>query len=442
MMNALLGRLPRTFRMGSLQRPVFVAVGHMAGMCSARSSDSRDSSVLKHLLFKIKSTGPITVAEYMREVLSNPAKGYYLQRDMIGKDGDFVTSPEISQIFGDLLGIWCISEWMAAGKPKTLQLVELGPGRGTLAEDILRVFGQFQSLLKDCDISVHLVEISHKLSDIQALKLTGQDIPSDHSKLSYKKGSTKLGLPVSWYQVLQDVPQGFSLYLAHEFFDALPVHIFQKTERGWMEVLIAEDPKVPGTLAFVLAPSATLAARTLIQSEETRDHIEVCPDAAVIIQEVASRIEAEGGAALVADYGHDGSKTDTFRGFRHHKLHDVLIDPGLADLTADVDFSYLRRMLQGRVASLGPITQQEFLTNMGIDIRLKILLDNSKDATTQQQLLSGYDMLVNPHKMGERFKFFALLPHDRLLTSAHQTKANKSEAAPLPVAGFSELVLK
>ncbi|XP_078533411.1 protein arginine methyltransferase NDUFAF7, mitochondrial [Lissotriton helveticus] len=442
-MNVLLGVLHRTsVNMCNSRRPVLAATCHVAGRCSTRRAVSKDSSVLKHLLFKIKSTGPITVAEYMREVLSNPLKGYYVHHDMIGEEGDFVTSPEISQIFGELLAVWCISEWMAAGRPKTLQLVELGPGRGTLAEDILRVFKQFQPLLKDCDISLHMVEISQKLSDIQALKLTGENIPSDHNKISYKKGTTKTGLPIVWYQDLGAVPRGFSLYLAHEFFDALAIHKFQKTERGWVEVLITEDPNVPNMLCFVLSPNATLAARTLIHAEETRDHVEVCPDAAVIIQKLASRIDADGGAALIADYGHDGDKTDTFRGFRDHKLHDVLIEPGSADLTADVDFSYLRRMLQGKVVSLGPISQQEFLTNMGIDIRLQALLWKSEDSTTKQQLLSGFDMLVNPHKMGERFKFFALLPEERLFPSVRQVKTGKSKAAPLPVAGFSKLALK
>lgn len=131
----------------------------------------------------------------------------------------------------------------------------------------------------------------------------------------------------------------------------------------------------------------------------------MCPDAGVVIQELSQRIALTGGAALIADYGHDGTKTDTFRGFCGHKLHDVLIAPGMADLTADVDFSYLRRMAQGQVASLGPITQQTFLKNMGIDVRLKILADKSHEPSVREQLLQGYDMLMNPKKMGERFHF-------------------------------------
>uniref|UniRef100_A0A8C8R5Q0 Protein arginine methyltransferase NDUFAF7 n=1 Tax=Pelusios castaneus TaxID=367368 RepID=A0A8C8R5Q0_9SAUR len=399
--------------------------------------------MLKHLLFKIQSTGPISVAEYMREVLTNPAEGYYMHHDMLGERGDFITSPEISQIFGELIGIWYISEWMATGKPKTFRLVELGPGRGTLTDDILRVFNQLGSLFNKCDISVHLVEVSPKLSEIQALTLTGGKIQAelDVSTPVYMKGISKVGIPIFWYRDLQDVPQGNGFYLAHEFFDALPIHKFQRTEKGWREVLIDIEPEVPDQLRFVLAPSATPATEYFIQAKEARDHVEVCPDAGILIQRLACRIQEDGGAALIADYGHDGTKTDTFRGFRNHKLHDVLIAPGTADLTADVDFSFLRTMTQGRVATLGPIKQQEFLKNMGIDVRLQVLLQNASDQALQKQLIQGYDMLMNPQKMGDRFNFFALLPHQRL---AHSDEVNlhNSKSLSTPVAGFGELVWK
>ncbi|POI26996.1 hypothetical protein CIB84_009254, partial [Bambusicola thoracicus] len=175
--------------------------------------------------------------------------------------------------------------------------------------------------------------------------------------------------------------------------------------------------------------------------EETRDHVEVCPEAGVLIQRLACRIEKDGGAALIADYGHDGTKTDTFRGFRNHKLHDVLKAPGTADLTADVDFSYLRKMAEGRTATLGPIKQREFLKNMGIDLRLQVLLQNSRDSATREQLLHSFDMLMSPKKMGDCFHFFALLPHHRVV---HPTKTdNPQSKSPLPpVAGFGELSLK
>ncbi|XP_071595257.1 protein arginine methyltransferase NDUFAF7, mitochondrial isoform X2 [Heliangelus exortis] len=393
--------------------------------------------MLRHLLLKLRATGPVTVAEYMREALTNPGQGYYTRRGGIGESGDFITSPEISQ----LIGIWCISEWMATGKPKAFQLVELGPGRGTLTDDILRVFSQLASLLSKCDISIHLVEVSPKLSEMQALLLTGGRVqPDPQDESAYMKGITKTGVPIFWHRDIQDVPPGYSFYLAHEFFDALPIHKFQRTEKGWREVLVDIDPEVPDQLRFVLSPSSTPATENFIQPEETRDHVEVCPEAGVIIQRLACRLEKDGGAALVADYGHDGTKTDTFRGFRNHKLHDVLKDPGTADLTADVDFSYLRKMSQGKAATLGPIKQREFLKNMGIDLRLQVLLQNSHDPATREQLLHSYDMLMNPKKMGDCFNFFALLPHHRLAQTDKKHKPESKSPLP-PVAGFGELSL-
>ncbi|XP_051639307.1 protein arginine methyltransferase NDUFAF7, mitochondrial [Manacus candei] len=418
-----------------------------ARLCSGAGGEAAaaaggDGALLRHLCRKLRASGPVTVAEYMREALTNPAQGYYTRRGGIGESGDFITSPEISQVFGELIGIWYISEWMAMGKPNTFQLVELGPGRGTLTEDILRVFSQLSSVLSKCDVSVHLVEVSPKLGEIQARMLTGGKMqPSPKDESAYMKGISKTGIPIFWYRDIQDVPSGYSFYLAHEFFDALPIHKFQRTEKGWREVLVDIDPEVPDQLRFVLSPSSTPATENFIQPEEMRDHVEVCPEAGVIIQRLACRIEKDGGAALIADYGHDGTKTDTFRGFRNHKLHDVLSAPGTADLTADVDFSYLRKMTQERTTTLGPIKQREFLKNMGIDLRLQVLLQNSRDTATREQLLHSYDMLMNPENMGDCFNFFALLPHHRLV---HPDKKDKPESkSPLPpVAGFNELLLK
>ncbi|KAJ7342067.1 hypothetical protein JRQ81_008611 [Phrynocephalus forsythii] len=406
-----------------------------------KAAENPASPMLKHLIMKIKATGPITVAEYMREVLTNPVKGYYMHHDMLGEKGDFVTSPEISQIFGELIGIWFVSEWMASGKPKKFQLVELGPGRGSLTSDILRVFNQLSSLLSKCEISVHLMEVSPKLSEIQASVLTEENTKLQESSAAYMQGVTKTGLSIFWYRDLNDVPVGNSFYLAHEFFDALPIHKFQKTEKGWRELLVDIDPEAPDKLRFVLAPSITPAAEVFIHDEESRNHVEVCPDAGIIIQKLAQNIEENGGAALIVDYGHDGTKTDTFRGFRGHKLHDVLVSPGTADLTADVDFRYLQRIAQERVATLGPIKQQDFLRNMGIDIRLQVLLQNANDVLTRNQLLRSYEMLMDLDKMGARFNFFAMLPHNRLRPSI-QIMETEHSSVSATVAGFGELLLK
>ncbi|XP_020351896.1 protein arginine methyltransferase NDUFAF7, mitochondrial [Oncorhynchus kisutch] len=435
--------------------PLFVRSWSVAQSQSFSSSSAEKpmpgNSMLRHLTSKIKATGPISVAEYMREVLTNPVMGYYVQNDMLGPDGDFITSPEISQIFGELLGIWCLSEWMGAGKPSRFQLVEFGPGRGSLANDILRVFSQLRGALGGAAVSVHLVEVSPKLSQVQAQCLTGDQsqVSASEDEPVYRHGTTTTGLPISWYRNLDDVPRGFSIYLAHEFFDALPIHKFQGTEKGWREVMVDIDPDEPGKLRLVIVPAPTLASTQLIQADEKRRHVEVCPEGGVIVQRLANRITEDGGAALIADYGHDGTKMDTFRGFKGHKLHDVLASPGSADLTADVDYSYLRRMAGATVACMGPVSQKDFLKNMGIDTRLQVLLRNCADPSTRAQLIQGYDMLTNPLKMGERFQFFTMLNHSRLTRpEPEQSKGGKKMApvpkkgpAPLPVAGFSELGL-
>ncbi|XP_047429175.1 protein arginine methyltransferase NDUFAF7, mitochondrial [Mugil cephalus] len=419
-------------------------------LCSSSPDEEKPRpSMLRHLTSKIKATGPITVAEYMREVLTNPVMGYYVRKDMLGPDGDFITSPEISQIFGELIGVWIISEWIGAGRPKQLQVVELGPGRGSLAADVLRVFSQLRSVLGDSSVSLHLVEVSPALGRVQAQTLTSScsHEAEDEDEAVYRRGETPDGLPVSWYRRLDDVPAGFSIFVAHEFFDALPIHKFQRTEKGWREVMVDIVPDKPDQLRFVVLPSPTLASSTLVQAGERRDHVEVCAEGGVIIQQLARRIAEDGGAALIADYGHDGTKTDTFRGFKGHQLHDVLSSPGSADLTADVDFSFLRRMAEGGVAEggvacLGPVTQGTFLKNMGIDTRMEVLLRNCTDPSTRNQLIRSYDTLTNPTKMAARFLFFSLLHHSRLATPPKPEGLRldkKKSPVPLPVAGFTRL---
>ncbi|XP_066281071.1 protein arginine methyltransferase NDUFAF7, mitochondrial-like [Branchiostoma lanceolatum] len=397
---------------------------------------SGETDLLKHLRSRLKAAGPITVADYMREVLTNPAAGYYMHKDVFGTQGDFITSPEISQMFGELLGVWCVNEWMLGGSPRSMQVVELGPGRGTLAQDMLRVFQQFP-MMQDA-VSLHLVEVSPKMAAMQEERLTGV-IKDDKRKnaasgedIVYKRRKTKSGVPISWYSDIHDLPQGFSCYIAHEFLDALPVHKFQRTPQGWREVLVdVDDREGPHHLRFVLSPSPTAASKGFIQAGEKRDHLEVCPQAGVLVQHLADRIAGHGGAALLADYGHDGSKTDTLRGFRNHQLHEVLQEPGSADLTADVDFSYLRHMCmcKDKVVTHGPMTQREFLENMGIELRLQVLQRNA-DKSQRKDLLSGYDMLTNPDKMGDRFKFFSI---------TRQRTPPKGSRTPSEPAGFYRL---
>lgn len=377
------------------------------------------SSLYRLLYSKIIASGPITVAEYMQEILTHPSVGYYMTKDVFGTKGDFITSPEISQLFGEILAVWIINEWLKISKGP-LHLVELGPGKGTMIQDILRVFKMLRYLDK---ISVHLVEISPALSMIQAQNLCShitETNPADPNNVTegnsighYMKGITDDGVEVYWYYSITDVPKAFSVFLAHEFFDALPIHKFQKTDRGWCEVLVDAIPGLEEEkFRFVLSKGPTPSASIYISEDEGRDHVEISPKSLVITEYIASHLTNYGGFALIIDYGHLGDKTDTFRAFQKHQLHDPLISPGSADLTADVDFSLIKKTAEkdNKAICFGPINQGLFLKKLGIDVRLQILLKNS-DGVQKETILSGYHMITDNDKMGERFKVLSLFPH-------------------------------
>lgn len=261
--------------------------------------------------------------------------------DVFGESGDFITSPELSQIFGEMIAIWFLNEWSKAGCPKPVQIVELGPGRGSMCKDILRVFDHFQALN---ELSVQLVEISPLLSDLQARKLCINTRNLPENSAHYKEGTSLQGAPVCWYRHLGDVPNGFTLLVAHEFFDALPIYKFQRTDRGYREVLIDLDCTKELGFRYVLAKEDTPASKLLIDPKERREHFETSPESLVLVKEIADRLVVDGGLGLIADYGHDGEGTDTFRAYKKHKQHDPLVEVGTADLTADVDFSALKKV--------------------------------------------------------------------------------------------------
>ncbi|XP_060564795.1 protein arginine methyltransferase NDUFAF7, mitochondrial-like [Ruditapes philippinarum] len=396
------------------RRQIFDALKHRNLTNSQHRLCSREYSgqLMSQLQAKIKFNGPLTVADYMKEALTNCTEGYYIHRDVFGKDGDFTTSPEISQMFGELVALWFVNEWMMAGSPEDIKLVELGPGRGTMADDMLRAFSNFPELKKA--LSLHLVEISEKLSEMQEEKLSaGGDnstIACSENDPHYKSCKSKHGPNVYWYRDISEIPAGYTMFVAHEFFDALPIHKFQKVDKGWREILVDIDPAADNKLRYVLAPGETAASKVYLKvsADDKREHIEVSPGTGVTVQHIVDVLDNHGGSALLIDYGHDGTKEDTFRGFRNHELHDVLEDPGTADLTADVDFSYIKKQAGDRVKSFGPVTQSHFLQNMGIAYRLKMLYEKA-DADGKKDLLSAFNMLTNPEQMGERFKFLAIL---------------------------------
>ncbi|XP_061927647.1 protein arginine methyltransferase NDUFAF7 homolog, mitochondrial isoform X2 [Apis cerana] len=370
------------------------------------------------------------LADYMKEVLTHPIIGYYMNKDVFGKQGDFITSPEISQLFGEMLAVWMKYEWQKISKD-SLQIVELGPGRGTLIKDILRVFKQFKSLN---DISIHLVEVSPILSQIQAKNLCKTIIEYDQKKKKsknnstsyYKEGTTEDGIKLYWYHSIKDVPKKFSIFLAHEFFDALPIHKFQKIDNEWREVLIdiiqgCNEEK----FRYVLSNTPT-PATLFISNDEKREHIEISPESLIIVDYLADFLWECGGFALICDYGHNGDKTDTFRGFSQHKVHDPLLRPGTADLTADVDFAAIKKIAEkdNRLITFGPMNQSNFLQNLGINVRLQMLLQNASKEE-RKSLESGYHMIMDKNKMGIRFKVLSLFP-----------SILKEYFKKIPIAGF------
>ncbi|XP_033221603.1 protein arginine methyltransferase NDUFAF7 homolog, mitochondrial [Belonocnema kinseyi] len=389
-----------------------------AGMSTTVQSDVKEKyGLYRQLYTKILSCGPISIADYMKEVLTNPIDGYYMKNDVFGQKGDFITSPEISQLFGEMIAVWILHEYSKISN-QPFQLVELGPGRGTLSSDILRIFRRFRCTEK---VSLHLVEISPILSAIQAKKLciSSEEVtPEINSRERnaighYRHGVTEDGVKVFWYYSVKDVPRGFSIFIAHEFFDALPIHKFQKTNQGWCEVLVDIEPGASNQKKFryVLTKTPNLASRTYIPEAEIRNHVEVSPQTMVIVDTISTFLIENGGFGLIIDYGHNGEKTDTFRSFRDHKQHDPLLDPGSADLTADVDFSLIKRTVtkNNRLITFGPVNQGDFLKQLGIDVRLESLLKNAPEAQ-KEQIQSGYYKIVDANEMGSLFKVFSMFP--------------------------------
>ncbi|KAJ6763435.1 hypothetical protein OIU79_024061 [Salix purpurea] len=278
-----------------------------------------DSELVKHLKGIIKFRGgPISVAEYMEEVLTNPKFGFYISRDVFGAEGDFITSPEVSQMFGEMVGVWAMCLWEQMGRPKQVNLVELGPGRGTLMADLLRSASKFKSFTES--LHVHMVECSPTLQKLQHHNLKCFDEDDNSDGVEKRTVSMLAGTPVSWHALLEQVPSGMpSIIIAHEFYDALPVHQFQRASRGWCEKMV--DVSEDSMFRFVLSPQTTPATLYLMrrckwaapEEIEKLGQIEVCPKAMDLTRTIADRISCDGGGALIIDYGLNGVVSDSLQ---------------------------------------------------------------------------------------------------------------------------------
>ncbi|MCB1338537.1 MAG: SAM-dependent methyltransferase [Maritimibacter sp.] len=332
---------------------------------------------------RIRATGPISVADFMAECLGHPEHGYYTTRDPLGASGDFTTAPEISQMFGELIGLALAQSWLNQGAPAPFTLAELGPGRGTLMADILRATRGVPGF--HAGLRLHLVETSPVLRAVQRRALDGVDLTH-----------------LDTVDALPDMP----LWLvANEFFDALPIRQFVRAAGLWRERVVG---LADGALAFGLAgPSAPeeLATRSDVADGGL---VEICPAARVAMDEIAARIAAHGGAALVIDYGDWRSLGDTLQAVQGHAPTDPLAAPGAADLTAHVDFEALALAAPGLAASaLTP--QGVFLERLGITQRARALADRL-DGPALDAHIAAHRRLTHPDEMGNLFKVLGLVP--------------------------------
>jgi len=314
--------------------------------------------------------GPIPVAEYMRLCLTHPQHGYYVNRDPLGTGGDFITAPEISQMFGELIGAWLGSVWQQMGSPSTVRLIELGPGRGTMLLDALRAAKLVPGFLTAA--ALHLVEISPALRKVQERRLE------------------PLGLPIFWHGALEDVPGGPCLIVANEFIDALPVHQAVKFADGWHErvVEIGTDGKlVIGTARAPLEHFEATLPRGVRQSPPGSIYEWRADNFAL---EIGRRARSE-GVALIIDYGHAWyGLGETLQAVSKHTYSDPLQNLGEADLTAHVDFEALAQRAEsigGRIH--GPVAQRDWLRRLGIEQRaaaLKVHIPYGKGLEIDQAL--------------------------------------------------------
>jgi NADH dehydrogenase [ubiquinone] 1 alpha subcomplex assembly factor 7 len=325
----------------------------------------------------------------MTEALHHPTLGYYAQHDPIGRTGDFVTAPEVSQIFGELVGLWCADTWERMGRPDPVILAELGPGHGTLMADALRalrVTPRFRRALR-----LHLVEASARLRRLQAEKLGAAE-------------------PV-WHADIGTLPDGPLILIANEFLDALPIRQFVRGASGWHErrvALAADGERL--TFAVDGAPSFPAAiAPAELKSAATGSLWEICPAAATIAATLGARLREQGGGALFIDYGYGANAGgDTLQALKQHRHHDVLADPGEADLTAHVDFAAVAAAaVEAGARAFGPITQAALLTSLGAKQRAAQLLKHATPAQAAA-IESGCRRLLDENEMGTLFMALAI----------------------------------
>ena len=338
-------------------------------------------SLKDHLLTRIALEGPMRLDAYMQSCLLHPEWGYYTTRAPFGPEGDFITAPEISQMFGELIGLSLAQSWLDQGAPSPFTLAELGPGRGTLMADILRATARVPGFQAAAQVT--LVEASLSLREVQRETLRGAE--------------------VTWAESAADLPDAPLFLVANEFFDALPIRQFIRQGAGWAERRVGA---AEGALTFGLGPvtpQPALAHR--LEDTKDGDLVELCAPAAEIMQEIGKRIAAHGGAGLIIDYGDWRALGDTLQALENHSPADPLANPGQADLTAHVDFEALTRACPCPHSRV--VTQGVFLERLGITPRAQKLAEAlTGDALSNH--IAAHRRLTHPAEMGNLFKVMGL----------------------------------
>lgn len=350
----------------------------------------------KRITALVETGGPLSVADYMALCLFDPQDGYYTTREPFGAAGDFTTAPEISQMFGELIGVWIRLAWEAAGKPLPVAIAEIGPGRGTLMKDVLRTLAR---LAPELHSSAHfvMIETSPRLAEIQKKTLATADAA------------------VEWHVTLDTLPQMPLIIVGNEIFDAIPIRQFVRTSGQWRERCIGLDEK--GGLRFV-AGAASLDPVLLPASAANAPDgaiFEVGPARTALMDIISQRIKAHCGAGLFIDYGHaEPGIGDTLQALRKHRYTDILGDPGQADLTSHVDFASLAVTARQHGLDAGLMTQGDFLLGLGLLERAGSL-GAKADPAGQEKIRGEVERLAGPDAMGTLFKVMALAPRGTVI---------------------------
>lgn len=350
-----------------------------------------------HLIKLIRLHGPISISSYMAEAMTNPKYGYYVNQNPFGESGDFITAPEVSQMFGELIGLCFADLWLKMDRPVKVHLIELGPGKGTLMADIMRVLDvlpEFRDALE-----LHFVEASPQLITIQKQAIS-----------DFKDKATWHETIKSALTAAEDDDQA-TFIVANEFFDALPIRQFQKGELGWHERMVTVNERGDGLITMLSPfPAHDVTLPENLKKSDLHSIIEVSPMADYVTGLIAEHIKTFRGAGLFIDYGYNEYKTgETLQAVEKHQYADMYERPGYADISSHVNFRKLLDIVKhAGLTPLGPKFQGKFLNDLGIAERVRILNNN---ATPEQKktILSELNRLIAPNEMGTLFKVVGMI---------------------------------